>query len=104
MPRTPRTRAREKPHMDSFDELAQALARGVSRRQAFRRFAVGLAAAVVGPMLPWQVPVIAGVQRVYASGVPVSGMSVSGMSAPDAVPSIRVGANGPDVVAIQLLL
>lgn len=88
--------------MDLFDDLAQALARGVSRRQALQRFAGGVTAAVVGTILPWRPPAIASAaQRLhfYASGVDVSGMPVPGM-----LPFIRMGDSGPTVEAIQYLL
>jgi len=89
--------------MGPFDELAEALARGVSRRQALKQFAVGATAAIVSTMLPWRPPTIAAAaerMRLYASGVEVSGMSVPGSM----LPSIRVGESGPNVEAIQYLL
>src|SRR4051812_14747879 len=87
--------------MDLFDDLAQALANGVSRRQALQRFAGGVAAAVVGTMLPWRPPVVATAAqriRLFASGVDVSGTSVP------MVPTLRIGDSGPGVEAAQLLL
>lgn len=37
-----------------FDELSKALASGLSRRQALRRFGLGLFGAAVAAMLPWR--------------------------------------------------
>src|SRR5690348_15145060 len=133
--------------MDSFDELAQALARGVSRRQALRRFAGGVSAAFVATVLPWRAPAVtyargvsipgvrvSGIQvsgvrvsgtqvsgvRVsgtQVSGVRVSGVTTSGAASPDdqstgapaptsmgMSPMIALGADGPDVEAVQYLL
>ena len=113
--------------MDPFDELAQALARGMSRRQALRRFAGGLTAAIVATMLPWRPTPEVNALGLYASGANVSGTntskpnssgsstsgtttsgaSVSGMAVPPSsvmVPSVQMGANGPSVEAIQYLL
>jgi peptidoglycan hydrolase-like protein with peptidoglycan-binding domain len=88
--------------MDLFDDLAQSLARGISRRQAIKRFAGGVTAAVVGSMIPWRSPAIATAAqrfRLYASGVDMSGMCVPGM-----LPFVQMGDNGPKVKAIQYLL
>jgi len=86
--------------MDLFDDLAQALARGVSRRQALQRFAGGITAAVVGTMLPWRPPAIAtAAQRMRLD---VSGGSVPGGAG--MLPFVRIGDSGPKVEAIQYLL
>ena len=91
--------------MDLFDDLAQALARGVSRRQALQRFAGGVTAAVLGTMLPWRQPSSAAAsQRVawFAPGFDVSGGSVPGGAG--MLPYLRYGDSGPQVEALEYLL
>jgi peptidoglycan hydrolase-like protein with peptidoglycan-binding domain len=91
--------------MDPFDELAQSLARGVSRRTALRRFAGGLGAVLVATVLPWKSPAVASALSLYVSGVSVSGASVpSAPTGASNMASVQIGASGPRVEAMQYLL
>ena len=93
--------------MDPFDELAQAFARGISRRTALRRFAGGLLTVAVAAVLPGKAPAVANAIGLYAQGVGASGASVSGASVPSGtgqMASFWMGSDGPRVEAIQFLL
>lgn len=89
--------------MDPIDELAQALARGISRRSALRQFAGGLATALVATVLPWKPPAVASASGLHQSGGNSSGASLPTTGA-GTMASVQMDAEGPRVEALQYLL